>query len=165
MRIIPEEMALGILSSGIYFWRSEQGGIIFFILQCSEYVWIVSINIYSSPFEENTLSGWTSVFCLYTIAASIYAIISISTMVFFLATGWYFEACTHHFQTFFGEMGEIGHKNRNFEVGLKLKDSLIKAINFHNSTKRYKFSLGFRHYIHRLQYNDCLSEYLNWRKP
>lgn len=61
------------------------------------------------------------------------------TTTFFLVIGIYFEACSHHFQTTFANINKlVDDEYEPIEVRLKLKRSLIEAVNFHRSAKRYE---------------------------
>lgn len=86
----------------------------------------------STPFNEQTFSGWAAVFGVNLIFASTYGVVYISTGSFFMANGLYFRACAQHFRSFLTDLGE----SLTIEQKLKMKSSLIEAINFHHTTKR-----------------------------
>lgn len=90
----------------------------------------------STPFDESTFKGWTCVFCLDLIFGCTYAVVHVAVGALFLATGFYFEACAHHFGTFFEDTRDFNILEAKIELKLKIKKSLVEAINFHNTTKR-----------------------------
>lgn len=104
----------------------------------------------SSPFDENTLVGWPTVFCLHLLAGTLYATASIPTTTFFLAIGIYFEACSHHFQTIFADINKLvdEHEHEPIEIRRKLKRSLIRAVHFHRFAKRYESLYDFQCHNH-----------------
>lgn len=81
--------------------------------------------------------GWAVDFSLHLFDGIIYSIANIPTATFFLAIGLYFEACAHQFQIIFTDINELADANSTIENRLKMKHSLIEAIHYHRSAKRY----------------------------
>lgn len=67
---------------------------------------------------------------------STYTTTNVTTAIFFLAMGLYFEASAHNFRNIFAEIGETT-KNSAHDFRLEAKGALIKAVNFHIYIKRY----------------------------
>lgn len=102
--------------------------------------WLISLFFFhSTPFNGNTLLGWAAIFCLNLIFGPSYLITNIPTATFFLATGFYFEACANHFQTLFDDMTTKYPDHSMFEIRLEVKKALIEAVNFHITIKRWTF--------------------------
>lgn len=106
-----------------------------------------SISDCSTPFDGDTMVGWATMFCCQVVNSSAYALIGISVTTFFFASGLFSKACAHNNRTIFAEISQLDPENTAIEVRLKWKNSLIEAINFHNSTKKYKVLWNFRNYI------------------
>lgn len=98
----------------------------------------------STPFDENTISGWFYVLVAGLITASVYAFCNVSIVAFFMSMGMYFAACRFHFQTIFTEMNDMVNLNdiRNMHtMESQLKRMLHIAVNYHNSIIEWEKSV------------------------
>lgn len=70
--------------------------------------------------------------------ACVYSSVQITTASFFLAIGFYFKVCTQHFHTLFTDAIQIIDKNASitWKQKLKLKNTLVEAVCFHEKLKR-----------------------------
>lgn len=98
----------------------------------------------SSPFNENSFIGWAAVFLMQLIFGITYLFANIPTAAFFLAIGFYFDACTHYFHEIFENIREILTERLTVKMRLELKEYLMEAINLHNTSKKYLRFCGFR---------------------
>lgn len=97
---------------------------------------ILSILFKSLPISANTFAGWTCLFCIHQLFGYVYVLVNIPIVTFVMANGYFFEASAIYFQTFFDNINSILVHNPSPEMKLNAKRSLIKAVNFHNTTKR-----------------------------
>lgn len=99
--------------------------------------YVICFLIFSSPINDHTFLGWIFSFCIRTSFGYIYLLVNVSTLTFMVAMGLYFKACTHHFRMI---LTEIADENSTIGMRLKIKSSIIAAVEFHKTTKRYVYS-------------------------
>lgn len=98
---------------------------------------IIFFVLYSTPFNESTYIGWAFNFFLQMVSGLIFILVNLSTVTFVIAIGLYFEACTKHFRVMFMDLNQIAGQNATIKMRLKMKSSIVAAIHFHRTTKRY----------------------------
>lgn len=85
----------------------------------------IRINVFSLPWDQETLIGYIGMICCYLIAAGVYLIISAAFFILFISL------CLH--QQAFYEI--FRHKLAKFEKKQNDKKLLFEVIEFHNSVK------------------------------
>lgn len=103
---------------------------------------------FSTPFNVDSFIGWTCRLCIDILFGYVYFLIHIPAGCFFVAIGLYFRAYAQHFRMIFTDLAQIVDGGARIGRNLKVKDSLVKAIHFHNDIKRWnRFLLTFGNYF------------------
>lgn len=97
---------------------------------------INAILLCSTPLNEDSFIGWTCRLCVDMVLPPTCGFVHVSTVCFFVAIGLYFRACAIHFRLMLAGLINAVHKNATIECSLRIKSSLIGAVNFHNDVRR-----------------------------